>query len=93
MNIGNQRARQPTREAWSKERLIHECVIALGHVIDKSTLSNYSSALNSYLNFIKMHELPVEPTPDTLSLFTVYMCHRINPCSINTYLSDRKAHV
>ena len=69
------------------ERLIHERALALGHVIDKSTLSNYSSALNSYLNFVTLHELPVEPTADTLSLYTVYMCHHINPRSVNTYLS------
>jgi hypothetical protein len=87
MNNGLRRSRQPVRVAWSKERLIHERAIALGHVIDKSTLSNYSSALNSYLNFVKLHDLPVEPTPDTLSLYTVYMCHHINPRSVNTYLS------
>ena len=69
------------------ERLIHERALALGHVIDKSTLSHYSSALNSYLNFVTLHELPVEPTADTLSLYTVYMCHHINPRSVNTYLS------
>ena len=69
------------------ERLIHKRALALGHVIDKSTLSNYSSALNSYLNFVTLHELPVEPTADTLSLYTVYMCHHINPRSVNTYLS------
>jgi hypothetical protein len=69
------------------ERLVHERAVALGHVIDKSTLANYSSALNSYLNFVKLHDLPVEPTPDTLSLYTVYMCHHINPRSVNTYLS------
>jgi hypothetical protein len=84
---GNRGTRQPPRVAWSKERLLHERAIALGNVIDKSTLSKYSSALNSYLNFVKLHDLPVEPTPDTLSLFTVYMCHHINPRSVNTYLS------
>lgn len=84
---GKRMARQPVRTAWSRERLIHERAIALGNVIDKSTLSNYSSALNSYLNFVKIHDLPVEPTPDTLSLFTVYMCFHINPRSVNTYLS------
>ena len=87
MNLGGRKARQPTRTAWSMERLIHERALALGHVIDKSTLSNYSSALNSYLNFVTLHGLPVEPTPDTLSLYTVYMCHHINPRSVNTYLS------
>ena len=81
------KARQPTRAAWSRERLIHERAIALGNVIDRSTLSNYNSALNSYLNFVKLHDLPVEPTPDTLSFYTVYMCHHVNPRSVNTYLS------
>jgi len=31
--------------------------------------------------------MPVDPTPDALSLFTVYMCHHIKPDSIDTYLS------
>ena len=84
---GNRRSRQPVRAVWTKERLVHERAIALGNVIDKSTLSNYSSALNSYLNFVKLHDFPVEPTPETLSFYTVYMSHHINPRSVNTYLS------
>ena len=84
---GSRRSRQPVREVWTRERLVHECAVALGNVIDKSTLSNYSSALNSYLNFVRLHEFPVEPTPETLSFYTVYMSHHINPRSVNTYLS------
>ena len=84
---GTRKTRQPIREVWSKERLVHERAIALGNVIDRSTLSNYSSALNSYLNFVKLHDLAVEPTPETLSFFMVYMCHHINPRSVNSYLS------
>ena len=87
MNLGTRTSRQPLRAAWSRERLIHERAIALGNVIDKSTLSNYTSALNSYLNFVRLHDLPVQPTPDTLSFYTVYMCFHINPRSVNTYLS------
>jgi hypothetical protein len=87
MIIGNRKTRQPIRVVWSRERLFHERALALGHVIDKSTLSNYSSALNSYLHFVTSHGFPVDPTPDTLSLYTVYMCHHINPRSVNTYLS------
>jgi hypothetical protein len=83
----NRKTRQPIREVWSQERLVHERAIALGNVIDQSTLSNYTSALNSYLNFVKLHNLPVDPTLETLSFFTVYMCHQINPRSVNTYLS------
>ncbi|KAF8804742.1 hypothetical protein BYT27DRAFT_7225334 [Phlegmacium glaucopus] len=29
----------------------------------------------------------VDPSPETLSLFTVYMSHHINPCSVASYLS------
>lgn len=81
------RARQPLRQAWTCERLLRECTIALGQAIDNSTWKNYRSALNSYLNFIKLHNFPLEPTPNTLSLFTVYMCHHIKPTSVATYLS------
>ena len=59
----------------------------LGQAIDNSTWKNYSSALNSYLNFIKLHEFLVEPIPDTLSLFTIYMYHHIKPTSVTTHLS------
>ena len=33
-----------------------------------------------------MHNMPVEPTTDTLSLYTVYMCHHIKPDLVDTYL-------
>ena len=80
-------SRQPARKAWSRDRLLREHAIALGQAIDKSTLKSYSSALNSYLNFVRIHDLPVEPTPDTLSFYTVYMCHHIVPDSVSSYLS------
>jgi hypothetical protein len=81
------RARQPIREPWSRERLVRERAIALGQAIDVSTWNNYGSALNSYLTFVRLHNIPVEPTADTLSLYTVYMCHHIKPDSVDTYLS------
>jgi len=81
------RSRQPLRQPWTRERLFRERAIALGQAIDNSTWKNYGSALNSYLNFIKIHDFPLEPTPDTLSLFTVYMSHHIKPASVATYLS------
>jgi hypothetical protein len=56
-------------------------------VIDESTLSNYTSALNSYITFCRLHDRPIEPTQDTLSFYTVYMCHHIKPDSVDTYLS------
>ena len=52
------RARQPLRQAWTCERLLRERTMALGQAIDNSTWKNYGSALNSYLNFIKLHNFP-----------------------------------
>ena len=79
--------RQPARAAWPRERLLRERAITLGLAIDASTLKNYSSALNSYLSFVRIHDFPVEPTPDTLSFYAVFMSHHIEPCSVSTYLS------
>ena len=56
MISSNVRPRQPVREVWTRERLVRERAIALGQAIDNSTWKNYGSALNSYLNFIKMHD-------------------------------------
>ena len=84
---GSRPARQPLREVWPMARLIHERVIALGNEIDKTTLSNYGSALNSYISFTTSHNFPIEPTPDTLSFYTVYMSYYVNPRTVNTYLS------
>ena len=80
-------ARQPPRQPWTREHLFWEWAIALGQAIDNSTWKNYGSALNSYRNFIKIHDFPLNPTAETLSLFTVYMCHHIKPNSVATYLS------
>jgi hypothetical protein len=81
------KSRQPVREPWTRERLERERAIALGQSIDTSTWNNYSSALNSYLEFVKIHNFPVDPTAETLSFFTVFMCFHIKPDSVDTYLS------
>jgi len=79
--------RQRKRERWSIERLVHERALALGEAVDVSTRKNYGSALNSYLNFVLLHDLPVEPTDDTLSLYVVYTSSYVKPKSVDTYLS------
>lgn len=87
MITSSRRSRQPPRLPWTFERLVHERAIALGHALDTSTKLTYSSALNSYLNFAHLHLLPIEPTADTLSLYATYMCHHIEPRSVDSYLS------
>jgi hypothetical protein len=81
------KSRQPVRSAWSLDRLIHERSVAMGNSIALRTAATYSSALESYLNFCRIHDLPAEPTPDTLSFYVVFMCHHIKPQSVLTYLS------
>ncbi|KAG2147612.1 hypothetical protein DEU56DRAFT_720041, partial [Suillus clintonianus] len=34
-----------------------------------------------------LHDFPVEPTPDTLSFYVVYMCQHIQPRSVECYLT------
>ncbi|THH16009.1 hypothetical protein EUX98_g9370 [Antrodiella citrinella] len=80
-------SRQPRREPWSMERLVHARAVALGHALDRSTQLSYSSHLQSYLTFCKLHDFAIEPTADTLSFYTVFMCHHIKPDSVDSYLS------
>ena len=86
MNYRSVRSRRP-REAWTHERLVRERAIAIACAIEPSSASSYSSAVNSYFTFCSSHSLPVEPTPDTLSFFAVYMAHHIKPKSVSSYLS------
>ena len=86
MNTKSARPRPPC-EAWTHERLVCECAIAIACAIEPSSASSYSSAVNSYFTFCSSHSLPVEPTPDTLSFFAVYMAHHIKPKSVSSYLS------
>jgi hypothetical protein len=80
-------SKQPKRQAWTLDRLINERSITLGFSLDSSTYGAYTSALNSYLTFCNMHNFPVDPTPDTLSFYAVYISSHINPRSTDSYLS------
>ena len=80
-------SKQPKREAWTIERLINERSISLGYSLDASSFGTYTSALNSYLTFCNLHNLPVDPTPDTLSFYVVFLSSHIKPDSVNSYLS------
>jgi hypothetical protein len=80
-------SRQPARQPWTMDRLVHERSITLGYSLDTSSFGAYTSALNSYLTFCNSHNLPIDPTPDTLSFFAVYISSHINPKSADSYLS------
>jgi hypothetical protein len=75
-------------QPWTNKRLIHKCAIALGLTIDRSTKLTYNSGTNSYLTFCHLHNRLIDPTPETLSFFTVFISHHINPKLVDNYLSD-----
>jgi hypothetical protein len=69
------------------EMLMDERALAMSRSLDKSTHRSYSSALNSWIAFVNMHQFEFEPTADSLSFFVVYMSHQISPRSVKSYLS------
>src|SRR6266567_4025712 len=80
-------SRQRHRPAWTCEWLEHERAIAISSSIDASSAAAYSSALNSYIAFCNTHQFAIEPTVNTLSFYTVYMCYYLRPKSVDSYLS------
>ncbi|KAJ3889026.1 hypothetical protein GG344DRAFT_89665 [Lentinula edodes] len=87
MNLPPPSSRQLIREIWSRECLLHKRNIALGSILEPSSLSSYTSAVQSYVTFCRNHDFPINPITDTLSFYVVYICHFIKPKSVSSYLS------
>ena len=73
--------------AWSWEHLLHEYTITLGHTLNNSTITTYSSHLQSYLTFCKLHNFALKPNTVMLSFYIVSMSQHIKPNSMSQYLS------
>jgi hypothetical protein len=69
------------------ERLERAQRTAINNSVSKQSHLSYSSALSSYLLFCNIHNLDIAPTPRTLSLYTAYESHHIDPRSVKSYLS------
>jgi len=67
------KSRRPHQETWTCKCLLRKHAVAVACAIEPSSVSSYSSAVMSYFDFFSSHALPVEPTPDTLSFYAVYM--------------------
>jgi len=87
MNKRSSSSRRCPRETWTHDRLHRERTVAIACAIELSSMSSYSSAVNSYFAFCSAHSFPIEPTPDMLSFYAVYMAHHIKPKSVSSYLS------
>ena len=61
------------------KRLLVGRSINLDLALDASTRLIYSSSLNSYLTYCKLHQLDLKPTFHTLSTYVTFMVHHIIP--------------
>ena len=80
-------SKQPSRPAWTLQWLVCERFILLRMAIDAAMHLSYTSVLNSYLTFCKLHNFDIDPTPETLSLYVTYQSTFISPKSVDFYLS------
>lgn len=63
-------------------------LLAIGKPIQRKTAQEYGPALDSYLDFAIKHQFPIEPNPDTLSFYVVYMNHYVGPFLTDKYLTE-----
>ncbi|KAF8801617.1 hypothetical protein BYT27DRAFT_7050964, partial [Phlegmacium glaucopus] len=42
------------------------------HSLEKSTISGYSTGARDYIHFCKIHHIPLDPTPQTLSRYIAF---------------------
>ena len=81
------RSRSSHRQPWSLARLLRERAIFLGYSLAASTHLTYDTALASYVEFCNLHQLPLDPTIDTLSFYITFMAHHVKPSTVASYLS------
>src|SRR5260221_3119376 len=81
-------ARQCNCETWALEPLKECWAWVIGGSLEWVTTKAYASAFLSYTTFCQQHHFPIQPTPDTLSFYIVYMSHYIQPRSVKSYLSS-----
>jgi hypothetical protein len=70
-NLGELRpcsARPPTRLEDLDARVLH----LQTHALERSTIGGYSTGARDYIRFCKIHHLPLDPTPQTLSRYIAF---------------------
>lgn len=61
-------ARPPSKLEDLDARVLH----LQSHALEKSTVGGYSTGARDYLRFCRLHHLPLDPTPQTLSRYIAY---------------------
>jgi len=91
---------QPKSPAWTIDHLQSQWAIYLSNCLDTSTKTTYQSGMNLYITFCNLHNLDLDPSPDTLSFFISFMAHQTGPSgrpisihTISSYLSGIAHHL
>jgi hypothetical protein len=79
--------RQPKREPWTEEMFVRRRMLVLGMQLDLRTWENYSSAYNSWREFVNIHNYPLRPNVTTMSNYVMFLSDHIAVNSVVTYLS------
>ncbi|KZT25778.1 hypothetical protein NEOLEDRAFT_1156171 [Neolentinus lepideus HHB14362 ss-1] len=88
---------EPPQDAWTIEQLCYEWSVALSFALNQSSKLSYTSALNSYIKFCKMHSFPIEPvflvvvvccSLSLVSFYVMYMPAHIKPHGLESYFPE-----
>jgi hypothetical protein len=78
---------QPKREPWTEEMFVRHHMLVLGMQLNLRTWENYSSAYNSWREFVNIHNYPLHLNVTTMSNYVMFLSDHITVNSIVTYLS------
>lgn len=61
--------------------------------LSKLSQLSYTTAVRSYIHFCNIHNLPIKPTPDTLSYYITFASFFVKPQMLSSYLSGICSHL
>ncbi|KAF5310079.1 hypothetical protein D9619_010333 [Psilocybe cf. subviscida] len=88
MSFSLSKNQPPEVDPWAAENMRFDRLLAIGKPIQRKTAEEYGPALDSYLDFAIKHHMLIEPNPDLLSFYVVYMNHYIGPALTDKYLTE-----
>ena len=87
MSSSDRRPRHEPEVPWSTDALISWRSYYVTSSLAPSSRLSYTSALQSYHRFCRLHQFPTEPTADSLSFYLTYCSHSLRPRTLSSYLS------
>ena len=73
LNPLGDRTPRPARPPLKLEDLDARVSHLQAHALERSTLGGYSTGARDYIRFCRLHHIPLDPTPQTLSRYIAYV--------------------